>query len=188
MIIRLAAAEDAAAVAALYAPYVTQSAVSFETEPPDEAGFRARIEAGGDLYPWLVAQDEGALVGYASASAFRPRPAYRFTVETSVYLAADAVGRGVGGRLYSALLETLEAQGFTQAIGAITLPNPASVALHERLGFVRAGTYRDVGWKLEKWHSVGLWQRALAATGPPRGPLPLTSARIREVLESGGPA
>jgi phosphinothricin acetyltransferase len=162
VIIRLAAAEDAAALAALYAPYVTQSAVSFETEPPEEAGFRARIEAGGDLYPWLVAQDEGALLGYASASAFRPRPAYRFTVETSVYLAADAVGRGVGGRLYSALLETLEAQGFTQAIGAISLPNPASVALHERLGFVRAGIYRDVGWKLGKWHSVGLWQRALA--------------------------
>ena len=163
MIIRLAAAEDAAAVAALYAPYVTQSAVSFETEPPGEAEMRSRIESGGGLHPWLVAcDDSGSALGYASASAFRTRPAYRFTVETSVYLAADAVGRGIGGRLYSALLETLEAQGFTQAIGAIALPNPASVALHERLGFVRAGIYRDVGWKLGKWHSVGLWQRALA--------------------------
>lgn len=163
MIVRLAAADDAAAVAALYAPYVTQSAVSFETEPPDEPEMRSRISAGGGLHPWLVACDDaGNALGYASASAFRPRPAYRFTVETSVYLASDATRRGIGRQLYAALLTTLEAQGFTQAIGAIALPNPASVALHEQLGFVRAGTYRDVGWKLGKWHSVGLWQRALA--------------------------
>lgn len=173
MRIRLAAAADAAALAAIYRPYVTDTAVSFETDPPDEAAMRAWIASGGDRYPWLVACDEaGAVLGYASGSAFRTRPAYRFTVETSIYLAADAVGRGVGRRLYEVLLEALEAQGFAQAIGAITLPNPASVALHERLGFVRAGTYRDVGWKFGAWHSVGLWQRPLATLGdapqPPR--------------------
>jgi len=176
--IRLAAAGDAAALSALYAPYVTGSAVSFETEPPGEADFRARIEAGAGLHPWLVACDErGGLLGYASASPFRPRPAYRFTVETSVYLAQDAVGRGIGGELYRRLLDTLERQGFAQAIGAITLPNPASVALHERLGFERAGTYRNVGWKLGRWHSVGLWQRPLAAVGEdPPPPKPVAQA------------
>ena len=175
MRIRLATAGDAAAIAAIYAPYVTDTAVSFEVDPPDAAAMRERVAAGGDLYPWLVARDEaGAILGYASASAFRSRPAYRFTVETSVYLAREAVGRGLGRRLYGALLDTLEAQGFTQAIGAITLPNPASVALHEALGFSRAGTYRQVGRKLGAWHSVGLWQRPLApAAEPPRDPRPV---------------
>ena len=164
MRIRLAAADDAAALAAIYRPYVLDTPVSFETDPPDAAAMRAWIEAGGDRYPRLVAcGDDGTPLGYASASAFRGRPAYRFTVETSVYLAPEVVGRGVGRRLYTALLKTLTAQGFAQAIGAITLSNPASVALHERLGFVRAGTYRGVGWKFGAWHSVGLWQRPLAA-------------------------
>ena len=163
MKIRLATADDAAAIASVYAPYVTGTAVSFEVEPPDAAMMRSRIEGGNALYPWFLAcDDNGRMLGYAAASAFRTRPAYRFTVESSVYLAADAVGRGIGRRLYRTLLETLEAQGFMQAVGAITLPNPASVALHEALGFTQAGTYRQVGYKLGAWHSVGLWQRALA--------------------------
>ena len=174
MSIRPAAAGDAAALAALYAPYVTDSTISFETEPPGAAGFRERIAAGGPLYPWLVAcGEDGAVLGYACASPFRPRPAYRFTVETSVYLAREAAGRGIGRTLYAALLETLAAQGFAQAIGAISLPNPASVALHKRLGFVHAGTYEEVGFKLGRWISVGLWQRALAPPAdPPREPRP----------------
>lgn len=152
-------------MASIYAPYVTDTSVSFETEPPDADELRRRIEAGGDLYPWFVAEADGVLLGYASASAFRTRRAYRFTVETSVYLATDAVGRGIGRRLYTLLLETLEAQGFAQAVGAISLPNPASVRLHEALGFTPAGTYHDVGFKLGGWHSVGLWQRGLAILG-----------------------
>ena len=136
--IRLAAASDAAALAAIYRPYVTDTAVSFETDAPDEAAMQAWVGSGGDLYPWLVACDEaGALLGYASGSAFRTRPAYRFAVETSVYLAQSAVGRGIGRSLYARLLETLEAQGFAQAIGAITLPNPASVALHDAQAMLR---------------------------------------------------
>lgn len=163
MRIRLAAAADAAALAALYAPYVTDSIASFEADPPGEAEMAARLAAAGDLYPWLVAQGEAEeILGYASASRFRPRPAYRFTVETSIYLARGAEGRGIGGRLYRDLLETLTAQGFTQAIGAISLPNPASVGLHEKLGFAQAGVYRDVGLKFGQWISVGLWQRPLA--------------------------
>ena len=158
MRIRLAVADDAAAVAALYAPYVTASAVSFEGEAPDAEEMAKRIAGGGALYPWLIAEDEdGTLLGYAYACAFRARIAYRFSVETSVYVAEGGHGRGTGAALYGALLPLIEAQGFTQAIAAISLPNPASVRLHERLGFERAGTYRQVGWKLGGWHDVGLW-------------------------------
>jgi L-amino acid N-acyltransferase YncA len=111
---------------------------------------------------------------YAYATAFRARPAYRFTVETTVYLDASACGRGIGRRLYEALLPALEAQGFTQAIAAVTLPNPASVKLHEALGFVPAGLYRDVGHKFGEWRSVGLWQRPLAPlSAQPEEPKPL---------------
>jgi phosphinothricin acetyltransferase len=136
---------------------------------------RRRTESGAGLYPWFVAcADDGEILGYASASAFRTRRAYRFTVETSVYLAASACGRGIGRRLYSVLLDTLTAQGFTQAVGAISLPNPASVALHEALGFTHAGTYREVGYKLGQWLSVGLWQRSLAEPRhPPEEPKPV---------------
>lgn len=173
MILRLATAGDAAAVAAIYAPYVTDSIVSFETAAPDEAEMRRRIASGGALHAWLVAETEGAVTGYASASPFRPRPAYRFTVETSVYLRRDKCGRGFGRALYTRLLDLLQRQGFAQAIGAITLPNAASVRLHEALGFGQAGVYRRVGWKCGGWHDVGLWQRELAgATVPPTEPRP----------------
>jgi len=160
--IRLAVAEDAAAIAALYAPYVTDGIASFENFPPDETEIARRMASGAELYPWLTAWDSDSLAGFAYASAFRPRHAYRFAVETSVYLAASAQGQGLGRRLYERLLALLERQGFTQAIAAISLANDASVALHEKCGFTTAGTYRDVGFKLGGWRSVGLWQRALA--------------------------
>ncbi len=168
MRLRAATTDDAAAIAETYAPFVTGSAVSFETYPPDEAAMRVRMEAGGGFYPWLVGEaEDGTLLGYAYAARFRERPAYRFTVETSVYLRFGAGGRGLGRRLYEPLLAILEEQGFTQAIAAISLPNEASVRLHERLGFERVGTYRRVGWKLGAWHDVGLWQRGLARAGTP---------------------
>jgi len=173
VIVRLVTAEDAAAIAAIYAPYVTESGASFEAEPPGMEEMRARIAAGGDLYPWFVAEEDGALLGYAYACAFRARHAYRFTVETTVYVQGGGHGRGVGGALYRALLPLLEAQGFAQAIAAINLPNEASVRLHERAGFVRAGTYENVGYKLDEWRSVGLWQRALAPlSSEPNEPQP----------------
>ena len=175
--IRLATARDAAAIASIYAPYVTGSAVSFETEPPSEAVMRDRIEAGAGLHPWLVAVDDtDRVLGYAYACTFRPRTAYRFTVETSVYVADAAHRRGIGGRLYGALLPMLEAQGFTQAIAAVTLPNPASVRLHEAHDFAAAGVYREVGYKLGEWLSVGLWQRPLAPLTPrPEEPKPVAA-------------
>ncbi|HEX6375164.1 MAG TPA: GNAT family N-acetyltransferase [Allosphingosinicella sp.] len=178
MRLRAATPDDAAAIADIYAPFVTASPVSFETEAPDADAMRARIEAGGELHPWLVGEEEdGTMLGFAYAAPFRARPAYRFTVETSVYLRREACGRGFGARLYAPLLAVLEAQGFTQAIAAITLPNEASVALHERLGFGRAGTYSRVGWKFGAWHDVGLWQRPLAPiAAPPGEPRPLRLA------------
>lgn len=177
MRIRRATAVDAAAIAGIYAPYVLASAASFEAEAPDVKEMRARIEAGGDLYPWFVAcEAEGPPLGFAYACAFRARPAYRFTVETTVYVAEGAQRRGIGTLLYGALLPLLEAQGFAQAIAAITLPNPASAAMHEALGFARAGTYEQVGFKLGQWHSVGLWQRALAPMAvPPEEPRPVSA-------------
>jgi len=165
--VRRATADDAAAIATIYAPYVEASVVSFETEAPDAAEIAHRMAALGDLYPWLAACDEdGEMLGYAYACAFRPRPAYRFSVETTVYVAERAHGCGIGSALYGALLPILEAQGFVQAIGAITIPNDASIALHEKFGFVRAGIYEKVGYKLGDWRSVGLWQRPLAPMMP----------------------
>ena len=175
MRVRPAATSDAAAVADIYAPYVTGSAVTFETDAPSAEEMARRIAEGGDLYPWLVAEGEDGLLGYAYACAFRSRPAYRFAVETTVYLRPGEGGCGLGSALYRPLIETLEAQGFTQAIAAITLPNAASVALHERFGFARAGTYARIGWKMDEWRDVGLWQRHLAAPAmPPREPLKLS--------------
>jgi L-amino acid N-acyltransferase YncA len=171
--VRLATPDDAAAIAAIYAPYVTDSFVSFETEAPDAAEMLRRMQSGGETHPWLVADIDGAVAGYASASPFRPRPAYRFTVESSVYLDARSCGRGIGRTLCAALLDLVERQGFAQAIGAISLPNEASVRLHEALGFAPAGVYRQVGWKCGGWRDVGLWQRALApAAVPPTEPKP----------------
>ena len=174
---RRATADDAAAIASIYAPYVRDSVVSFETQAPDEAEMRGRIAALGDLHPWLVAcDDDGAMLGYAYGSAFRTRPAYRFTVETTVYVGEGAHRRGIGTQLYRTLLGLLEAQGYTQAIGAITIPNAASIRLHEALGFVRAGTYEKVGFKLGEWRSVGLWQRPLAPMAArPDEPMPVTA-------------
>lgn len=173
--IRLASVDDAAGIAAIYRPYVEDSRISFEEEAPDAAEMARRIES--ELYPWLVAEEDGRLLGYAASSAFRTRRAYRWSVETGVYLAADAQGRGIGRELLGGLLELLERQGFVAAIGAIALPNPASVRLHERLGFVYAGAYRGTGFKMGEWLDVGLWQKDLAPrTAPPAEPIPFAQA------------
>ena len=174
VLVRMAALADAAAIAAIYAPYVEETIVSFEEQAPAAAEIEARILAAGDLYPWLVAERGGEILGYAYATPFRARSAYRFVVETTVYVRRNEGGRGIGSLLYRPLIAGLEEQGFTQAIAAISLPNPASVTLHERFGFVPAGSYRQVGWKLGQWIDVGLWQRPLVAAMPaPEEPRPV---------------
>ena len=173
-LIRLAVEEDAAALAAIYRPYVEDSRISFEDVAPDAAEMARRM--AGDpagCHPWLVAEEGGLILGYAASSPFRTRRAYRWTVETGIYLAPDAHGRGLGHTLLSELLQLLDRQGYVAAIGAIALPNPASVALHEKLGFTHAGTYRGVGHKFGEWLDVGLWQKELAPrTDAPAEPLP----------------
>jgi L-amino acid N-acyltransferase YncA len=166
--IRAARAEDAAAIAAIYAPYVEDCAISFELEAPSPATIEERMRAAGTVYPWLAAEDEsGDLVGYAYASAFRARAAYRWAIESTLYVHADAQGRGIGSALYRPLLAILEAQGFTQAFAAIAMPNEDSIRIHERCGFVHAGTYTQVGFKLGEWWDVGLWQRPLSVPSVP---------------------
>lgn len=173
--VRVARPDDAAAIAAIYAPFVSGSPVSFEESAPDAGAMRVRMAAHGGFYPWLVAEKDGQVLGYAYADRFRPRSAYRFAVETTVYVDPQAQGRGIGRLLYGALMPALVAQGFAQAVAAITLPNAASVALHEAFGFVHAGTYARVGWKLGCWHDVGLWQAPLAPAGdPPQEPRPFS--------------
>ena len=173
-LIRLALPSDGAAIAAVYRPYVEDSPISFEETAPDAAEMARRL--AGDqpgFHPWLVAEEEDRLLGYAASSPFRTRRAYRWIVETGIYLTADAHGRGFGRRLLGALLQLLERQNYVAAIGAIALPNEASVALHEKLGFAYAGAYRQVGFKMGRWLDVGLWQKELAPRGnPPAEPLP----------------
>ena len=170
--IRLASASDAAAIASIYRPYVEGTRISFEERAPEAAEMAARMESA--LHPWLIAEEDGHVLGYASSSPYHRRPAYRWTVETSIYLAPEAQGRGIGGQLLSALIELLTRQNYVTAIAAIALPNPISIALHERLGFVPAGTYRGVGFKLDEWTDVSLWQRDLAprTSAPPEPRLP----------------
>lgn len=170
--IRAGVAADAGAIAAIYAPHVTDGAVSFEEAAPDAAAMAARMAASGGRLPWLVATDpDGAVLGYAFAVPFAARAAYRWTVETGIYLADAAQGRGIGRELYGALIETLARQGYAQAVARIALPGAASEALHRALGFTPIGVERGVGYKLGAWRDVALWQRALAPSAiPPAEP------------------
>ncbi|MES2336764.1 MAG: N-acetyltransferase family protein [Pseudomonadota bacterium] len=164
--IRAATAEDAAAIAAIYAPYVLGGTVSFESEAPDARAIRTRMASSHGLYPWIVAtpgvegggEDDKGVLAYAYAGQFRDRPAYKWVVETSVFVAGAVQGQGIGRLLYEALIDTLRAQGFTQAIGVLSLPNDQSIKTHEAVGFRRAGVYRDIGFKQGRWIDVGFWQ------------------------------
>src|SRR4051812_37410844 len=166
--VREATAADAAACAAIYAPYVTDTAVSFETEPPGPDEMAARIAAA---HLWLVLEDAGRVAGYAYAARWAPRAAYRWACEVSVYLERGRRRTGGGRALYEALLPRLAARGFRVAVAGMTLPNPASVGLHRALGFEPVGTYRRIGYKHGAWHDVAWTQRVLADDdGPPAEP------------------
>ena len=171
MRVRLARPEDGDALAAIYAPWVAETAVSFEAEPPSGEEMAGRVASTLPSHPWLVMDAEQGVIGYAYAHRFHERAAYDWSVETSIYLGTDARGRGVGRQLYTALLGILRAQGFQRAIGGIALPNPASVRLHESFGFRAVGVYRRVGWKFGEWHDVGMWELDLQRDGAPPGTL-----------------
>jgi phosphinothricin acetyltransferase len=160
VLIRLARVSDAAAIAELYRHYVEGSRISFEEVAPDPAEITLRMAS--PIHPWLIAEDETRLLGFASTSPMRNRPAYRWSVETGIYIDLAAQGRGLGRGLLGAHVQLLERQGFVTAIAGIALPNDLSVALHEKLGFVLSGIERGVGFKLGEWVDVGRWQKDLA--------------------------
>jgi phosphinothricin acetyltransferase len=161
---------DAATCAAIYAPYVRDTVISLEAVAPTEREFSERIERISVGYPWLVAEDRGVLVGYAYASQHRERAAYRWAADVTVYLDAAHHRRGVGRALYTTLFGLLVRQGMHVVCAGVTLPNEASVGLHESLGFTPIGVYHRIGWKFGAWWDVGWWQRALVDSGPDEVP------------------
>lgn len=182
MILRCAVAEDAKAVAAIYAPVVETTAISFEEFAPDEAEMRQRIARLGATFPWLVAESDGELEGYAYAGPHRARAAYRWSVDVSAYVREDARRRGIARKLYAGLFQILAAQGYHSAFAGVALPNAASLRLHRRTGFVEVGTYRNVGFKAGAWRDVTWLARTLRETeSPPREPLPVGSIAAADI-------
>ncbi|MDR1934868.1 MAG: GNAT family N-acetyltransferase [Candidatus Accumulibacter sp.] len=161
--IRPARESDAVDIADIYNPYVLGTCISFETEPVRAPEMARRIgETLGSSLPWLVAEASGGVVGYAYASRWKSRRAYRHSVESSVYMNPAHTGKGVGLRLYSALIEALRASSVHAVMGGIALPNASSVGLHERLGFKKVAHFEQAGYKEGRWIDVGYWQLLLA--------------------------
>jgi L-amino acid N-acyltransferase YncA len=173
--IRLATVADAPGIHAIYAPMVRDTAISFELEPPAVETMAKRISATLATYPWLVWEQGGRIAGYAYGSKHRERPAYQWSAEVTAYVHPDFHRRGIGGALYRVLLALFRAQGFCNAYAIITLPNAGSVALHESAGFTHLATYRGVGYKLGRWHDIGLFeQRLCELPATPRPPRPIS--------------
>jgi L-amino acid N-acyltransferase YncA len=163
-------ARDAAACVAIYEPFVTDGAVSFEERAPTPDEFARRIEHVSRTHPWLVAEDGGRVVAFAYGCPHRERAAYRWAADVSVYVAPERQRLGLGRALYGELLPLLAGQGLHVACAGITLPNDASVALHESVGFRRVGVYRRIGFKQGAWWDVGWWEIELRGPEPPTEP------------------
>ena len=160
--IRAATAADAAAIADIYNHYVRDTIVTFEEEVITAAEVKWRIgEVAAIPLPWLVCVEDGVILGYAYANKWKSRCAYRYSAESTIYMAKNATGRGLGTRLYTALIDDLRSRSIHSVIGGVALPNDASVALHEKLGFKKIGQFREVGWKFEQWIDVGYWELIL---------------------------
>jgi L-amino acid N-acyltransferase YncA len=175
--LRLAEQRDAARICEIYAPFCRETAISFESVPPNEDTMKERIQSVTAIYPWLVAEgSDGSVLGYAYATRHRERAAYRWSVDFAVYLEPAAKRKGVGALLYSALIRICKDLGYHRAFAGITLPNDASVGLHEKVGFRPVGVYRRVGFKLGRWHDVGWWALDLVSdSGEPGEPRPVSS-------------
>lgn len=167
MTLRIATPGDAYALAEIYAYYVEQTAITFEYDAPDAAEFAERIAHKLEKYPYLVAEVDGEVVGYAYASELRERAAFGWDAELSVYLHPDKRGRGIGERLYSALIELLKLQRFVALYACITSPNEPSIKLHEKLGFTYAGRFKATGYKRGKWHDVLWYEKRIGGDGKP---------------------
>jgi L-amino acid N-acyltransferase YncA len=192
VLFRLAEPErDAPGVVAIYAPIVAQTPISFETAAVTVDSMARQMAETLPLWPWIVCTDASGLLGYAYASRHRVRAAYAWAVDVSVYLAPAARGRGLGRALYQRLLPLLRLLGYHNAFAGIALPNPASVGLHEAMGFKPVGIYRNVGFKLGAWHDVGWWQLELlpchAEPAPPRTAAALAGTREWQAVIAGPP-
>ena len=161
MQVRRASADDAERCAEIYAPFVTDSWVSFEEQAPDTGEVAGRITTFGETHGWWIAEMSGTVAGYAYGSAHRSRTAYKASCEVAVYVDPAFSRQGVGSALYGRLLPALGKRGFHAAFAGIALPNEASIALHEMFSFTPVGVYREVGWKLGSWRDVGWWQLLL---------------------------
>ena len=166
-IVRDAGPADAAACAAIYAPYVRDTAISFELEPPNAEEMAARIAASAAGHAWVVLEEDGRVVGYAYGKELNARAAYRFSCEVSVYIEPGRRRSGAGRALYGALFERLRARGFRIAVAGMTEPNDASEGLHRAFGFRHVGTYENIGYKLGRWHDVTWLQLELTDPGTP---------------------
>lgn len=191
-LIRLASARDGEALAKIYRPAVVDSVISFELEPPDAAEMARRVERVMARTPWLVCAMRGEVLGYAYAGQHRDRAAYQWSVDVSAYVHAHARRMGIARALYTSLFAVLALQGFRNAYAGITLPNAASVGLHEAVGFTSVGIYRKVGFKLGTWHDTGWFERQLAPhVQDPPAPIPLPSLlgarRLEEAIAAGLP-
>jgi len=182
-VIRLADPKrDARQVAAIYYPYVINTPITFESEPPDGNEMSSRMENVLTSYPWLVCVHDDEVMGYAYGSQFRTREAYDWSVETTVYVREAAHGLGIGSALYTSLLECLRLQGYVSAVGVIALPNDKSVMLHEKLGFSQDGILPSAGYKNGTWYDVGLWWKKLH--NPPAHPE--TPLKISDLVQNNG--
>lgn len=159
--IRLARPEDTSSILEIYAPYIRDTSITFETEVPSESEFAGRIRTYMINFPWLVFEKDQKVAGYAYAARYRERAAYQWGVECSVYIHPEFHRAGIARQLYQALFRILKFQGFTTVYAVINLPNDSSVALHETLGFHHFATYEKVGYKLGRWKNVGWWQLTL---------------------------
>ena len=178
--IRVATAADADQIQAIYAPIVLDTPISFEDEPPTVDEIARRIAGTLPTHPYLVCEEDGRVLGYIYASVFRARAAYRWSVETTVYVDERTHRHGVGRALYQALLPIVRRQGFHGAFAGIALPNANSVGLHEALGFQSVGVYQDVGFKRGQWRDVGWWRLGLSEGPPAAEPIPF-AALVDEV-------
>lgn len=187
---RFAEEADAAAIQAIYAPYCESSAVSFETSAPSVDEMGRRIRRTSQQFPWIVGELDRSLLGYAYGSQHSERAAYQWSVDATVYVSPQAQRIGLGRALYTSLFRILALQGYYKAYAGIALPNPASVGLHEAVGFEPVGIYRGVGYKLGRWHDVGWWQISLqpesAEPSPPHGIQEIRhSPAVQEALKAG---
>ncbi len=159
--IRACAAGDAPALCAIYNHYVRDTVITFEEAPVAAPEMAQRIVDAATRFPWLVAEEDNEVVGYAYATPWKARSAYRFSVESTVYVAPSQTGRGVGTALYRELIDALRKQGVHSVVGGIALPNAASITLHEKLGFKKIGQFVEIGRKFDRWVDVGYWELIL---------------------------